>query len=73
MPDIAWTPVRSSNIKRVGRCPDGHLYVEFHRVAGGGPGIYRYPGAADQHHGALTRDDSPGRYVRGISVKGEKL
>lgn len=64
MPDAkpVLTPVVSSNVHSVGRCDDGHLWVQFKDKEGGPGRLYRYDGAAEQHHDAMLASDSVGRY-----------
>lgn len=53
--------VDSTRIHAVGH--DGHaLFVQF-KTKHGAPGpTYRYPTAGPEHHEALRRSESPGRY-----------
>jgi hypothetical protein len=52
----AMTAVASTNIHSVGH--DGSaLFVRFHDG-----GTYRYPGVGAEHHDAMLKAESPGRY-----------
>jgi KTSC domain-containing protein len=67
-PTFSPTTRVSSNVKEVGQCADGHLYVRFHTG-----GLYRWDGLAAQHHDALRDDYSPGRYVGKMLPKGTRV
>lgn len=60
--------VNSSNIHSVGH-GDGALYVRFKGAGGMAGPLYRYPTAGAEHHEALLKVDSPGRYFLNV-IKG---
>lgn len=62
-----FTPIpRSSNVKEVGRCDDGHLYVRFLNGR-----LYRWDGMAGEHHDAMISAGS-GTYLKNLP-KGVKV
>lgn len=67
-PKFMPTKHKSSNVAEVGKCADGHLYVQFKSG-----GTYRWDGLAGAHHDALIGDHSPGRYVGKMLPKGTRV
>lgn len=62
------TKHKSTNVKAIGTCADGHLYIRFNSGA-----VYRWDGLGALHHDALIDDWAPGRYVTRFLPKGEKV
>ena len=72
-PKFMPTKHKSSNVKEVGKCDDGHLYIRFHGKDGAPGALYRWDGMAADHRDALIDDFSPGRYVARILPKGVRV